>query len=207
VILGFAHLTFGTNQFDRTTKLFQKSGFVLKDTHRSVSSAPAKWPLMAHRAKRHDLALLTGSVAVEIVSHDTGSINGPTMLDFDPQSGVITLNSRDISRESEFLAQSLPCVEVDGQIEIRGAFPRWSARLRLIENRSAPNCQPLDIEGYSCLAFYSNNIGEDVQRFVGLGAESATEEFAVDLTGRRVSVVMLRSPGGTILELLRVNRL
>ena len=98
-------------------------------------------------------------------------------------------------------------MEVDGRIEIRGAFPKWSAQLRLVENKSAPQCQPLDIEGYSCLAFYSNNILEDVQRLVGLGAGSATEEFAVDLSGRRVNVAMLRSPGGAILELLRVNRL
>lgn len=207
MILGFAHLTFGTRQFDRATELFQKSGFVLKDAYRSVPSAPAKWPLMAHHAKKHDLALLMGSVGVEIVSHDTGSIDGPAMLDFDPHSGVITLNSRDIVREGEFIAQSLPCMEVDGRIEIRGAFPKWSAQLRLVENKSAPQCQPLDIEGYSCLAFYSNNIREDVQRLVGLGAGSATEEFAVDLSGRRVNVAMLRSPGGAILELLRVNRL
>jgi hypothetical protein len=207
VILGFSHVTFGTGQFDRATEFFQKKGFVLKDAYRSVLSPPAKWPLMARRPRRHDLALLMGSLTVEIVSHETGSVDGPTVIDVDPLSGLITLNSGDVARECEFFVRSLPCAKENGRIEICGAFPKWSAQLRLVENRSATYCQPLDIEGYSCLAFYSNNICEDVQRLVSLGAGSATEEFAVNLNGRRVSVAMMRSPGGAIIELLKVDRL
>ena len=206
MILGFSHLTFGTRNFDQAMRNFQSMGFVPTSIYRSVRSAPAKWPLMTQPAQKHDLALLKRSLTVEIVSHDTGSVDRPPVLDFDSTAGDIMLRVQDARRELDFLEKVLPCTRAGDRIAIHGAFPTWSARLRLVEDRSGPHSQPLDIEGYSSLAFYSNNIEEDVRCFVELGAGNATEEFFVELNGRRIGVAMLRSPGGVILELLRINR-
>jgi hypothetical protein len=206
VILGFAHLTLSTRQLERSIELFQTAGFVLKETYHSVPSSAAKWPLMAHKASRHTLVLLNGRVPIEIVSHDTGSVDSPGMLAFDPGGGTITLRSSDVARDGAFIAKSLPCAITADGIRFHGVLPAWSAQIQLVEDETAPCAQPLDIEGYSCLAFYSTSISEDVERLVGLGAENATEEFAVELNNRRVGVAMMRSPGGAIIELIKVSR-
>jgi hypothetical protein len=206
MILGFAHLTRSTGQIDDAIAQMQGTGFELKSLSRFVPSSPAKWPLMAHRATMHDLAMLQGRLALEIIGHDTGSVKVPAALELDGENKSITVRVRDLSTESDFMSQAFRCPSNAGEIEIRGAFPTWSARLRLVEDATAPMLPPLDVEGFSCLAFYSNNPAEDVQRLLALGAHDATDQFGITVNGRDMSIVMLRSPGGTILELVKVNR-
>jgi hypothetical protein len=181
-------------------------GYALQSVHRDIASDPAKWSLMARPAMTHDLALMRGTPAIEVVCHDTGCIGGSAVLDFEAGAGLVQLRVRDLDLERGFFAQSLPCNVTGDVIEIRGAFPAWSMNLKLVADAAAPVLPLLDVDGFSCLAFYSNNVGEDCQRLVALGARDATEEFEIELDGRNMSIVMLRSPGGAILELVKVNR-
>jgi len=206
MILGFAHLTRSTGRMDEVVAQAQRNGFNLKNLVRSVPSAPAKWPLMTHRATMHDLALLQGCCALEIIGHDTGSVQGPAALTLDAENGLIMLRVRDAGSETAFMSQAFPCAATAGQIEIRGAFPAWSACLRIVPDASAPILPPLDVDGFSCLAFYSNSLTEDTRRLLDLGAHDATEQFGITVNRRDLTIVMLRSPGGIILELVKVNR-
>jgi hypothetical protein len=206
LILGFAHLTLSTRRLERSIELFRKAGFVLKETHRTIPSSAAKWPLMAYKASCHTLVLLKGRVPIEIVSHDTGSVDSAGMLAFDLGDGTVTLRSSDVERDRAFISKSLPCTTASDGVRFQGLLPAWNAQIQLVEDKTAPRVQPLDIEGYSCLAFYSTSISDDVQRLVGLGAENATEEFAVELNNRKIGVAMMRSPGGAIIELIKVSR-
>jgi hypothetical protein len=206
MILGFAHLTRTTSQIDDVIAQIQGMGFELKSLSRSVPSSPAKWPLMAHRATMHDLAMMQGGLAVEIIGHDTGSVQRPAALALDAENELIVVRVRDVSVEREFMSHALPCTSNADEIAIRGAFPTWSARLRLVEDAGAPIAPPLDVEGFSCLAFYSNSPTEDVRRLIAWGACDATDQFGITVNGRDMNIVMLRSPGGAILELVKVNR-
>jgi hypothetical protein len=206
MILGFAHLTYCTDRIDQIVERLEQEGFLLNSIHRMVPSSFAKWPLMARPARMHDLALMKGPLAIEIVGHDTGSDQSPAVLGCDVGSRAINLRVRDAFIEREFMSRALPCKSEDDSIEVHGAFPGWSASLRIAEDSSAPLLPPLDVEGFSCLAFYSNNLVEDCQRLVALGARHATEEFGITLDRRDLSIVMLRSPGGIIIELVRVKR-
>jgi hypothetical protein len=206
MILGFAHLTRSARRIDEAVAQAQMAGFELKSVARSVPSASAKWPLMTYRPTLHDLALMQGIVALEVISHETGSIEAPASLSLNAESGRIELRARDVRIECQFMSQAFPCSLSADEIDIRGAFPAWSARLKVVGDAGAPALPPLDVEGYSCLAFYSNSPEEDAQRFVALGARDATDQFAVTVNGRNLNIVMLRSPGGTILELVKVNR-
>jgi hypothetical protein len=206
VILGFAHLTRSVGRIDDVVAQTQGMGFELKSLARSVPSSPAKWPLLAHRATLHDLAFMQGCLALEIIGHDTGSVQGPAVLALNAENGLIMLRVRDVSAECEFMSHAFPCTSNADEIEICGAFPAWSARLRVVEDASAPILPPLDVEGFSCLAFYSNSLTEDIRRLLALGARDATDQFGITVNGRDMSVVMLRSPGGAILELVKVNR-
>jgi hypothetical protein len=206
MILGFAHLTRSVRQMDDAVAQAQEMGFALKSISRSVPSASAKWPLMSYRATMHDLALMQGRVALEIISHDTGSIESPASLSLDAGSGRIALRVRDVRTECRFLSQALPCTSSSDGIDVRGAFPAWSACFQVVEDEGAPLLPPLDVEGYSCLAFYSNSPEADARRLTALGAHDATGQFAVAVNGRNLNIVLLRSPGGAILELVKVNR-
>ena len=206
MILGFAHLTYSTDRIDQIIKGLQQEGFLLTSIHRMVPSSVAKWPLMARPARMHDLALMQGPLALEIVSHDTGSVESSVTLGCDVASRTINLRVRDTCIEREFMSRALPCKSKDHSIEVYGAFPGWSVSLKIAEDLSAPLLPPLDVEGFSCLAFYSNNPVKDCQRLVALGARHPTEEFAITLDRRDLSIVMLRSPGGVVIELVKVNR-
>jgi hypothetical protein len=136
---------------------------------------------------------------IEIVGHDTGSVDSAGILTFDPGGGTITLRSSDVARDRAFTAKSLACTIAADGIRIQGVLPAWSAQIQLVEDKIAPRAQPLDIED-------STSISDDVQRLVGLGAEKATEEFAVELNNRGIGVAMMRSPGSAIIELIKVSR-
>jgi hypothetical protein len=139
---------------------------------------------MTHRATMHDLALMQGCLALEIIGHDTGSVRGPATLALDAENGLIMLRVRDVGSECAFMSRAFPCASTANQIEM----------------------PPLDVEGFSCLAFYSNDLAEDTRRLLDLGAHDSTEQFGITVNRRDLSIVMLRSPGGVILELVKVNR-
>jgi hypothetical protein len=206
LILGFAHLAFSTGDADKALLQFGKAGFRLIERYNKMSSSPAKWPLMARQATAHDLLLFSGTVAIEIVCHDTGAVVGNPQLDLASDRREIDVHVHDVARERSFFVGGLACVEDGSGLEARGAFPGWTARLHLIASDVANPAPPLDVRGFSCLAFYTSDLGDAVSHLLSLGGGDATEPFAIDLGARRFEVVMLRSPNGIIIELLKVSR-
>jgi hypothetical protein len=64
---------------------------------------------------------------------------------------------------------------------------------------------PLDLEGLSCLAFLSTSPDEDAEALRAHGARDVTGSFRVTVNGRRLRVLMLRSPTGIPIELVKVE--
>ena len=208
MILGFAHLTLSTDDSAGAIITLNNQGYTVQSAYRDVPSAPAKFPLLTRPARKHDLVLLSGPVRVEVVSHDTGTVRGPANFAIDPNDTTISLCVRVPARERDFLTMGLNCKIGPGENEhaFHGPLPAWHARFRLVADDAAPTDAALDIEGFSCLAVYSNNLQEDIDRLGRLGAREATEVFAFELAGRQMEIVMLRSPGGAVFELIRILR-
>ena len=191
MILGFAHIT--------RNRPFTDGGFL-------IANAPEKWPLMAMPAKAHRLLFPHDRIREETVEYDTGVVDQPGRIEVD-SSGIIWLLSQDRERERRFWCDALgfrPHEDSGEIIRLVSPVPVWSVTLNVIKEPSAPLDPPLDIAGYAALAFYSSNVEADRDRAIAAGGRTPTDPFTVKLD-REMKIIMLRSPEGTIIELIEVK--
>jgi hypothetical protein len=205
MILGFAHLTRSTAEPEAVIAGLLQGGMAVTAHHKDVPSAEEKWPLLDRRARSHELALLSGSPAVEVVSHDTGTIDAASRLALDTARSEIRVKVRDRDAVGRFFAEGLGFRATDdGALRLESRFPQWSVTVRLEPDAGAPLDPPLDLEGWSCLAFYATNPEADAAHLRAHGGRDGTAVFPVAWTGSRMSIAMLRDPEGTIIELVKI---
>jgi hypothetical protein len=193
MILGFAHIT-------RNETPWAAIG-------RELPNAPEKWPLMQHHATSHWLRVseVASGVPEEVAAYNTGNVTQPARLVV--VDGEIGLRVRDFGAETGFFCGGLGFEFGDGKY---GAVMRLTSPLRNWEvgilpwvDLGAPIDPPLDIAGYAALAFYSSDVEADRDHLLKHGGRTPTEPFRVKLD-REMKIVMLRSPEGTIIELIQV---
>lgn len=205
MILGFAHIT---DNWEGHT-LFPGVSFV-------VPSPSEKWPLMANQAKSHNLLIRPRrGVMTEIVRYDTGVVMKPGRLRLGASSDIILIDARDPDAEAAFTIYGLGFNEVGAgfkaislrdagrALEFRSQVSRWCLDVGVMQKADAPIDPPLDIAGYAALAFYSSDVEADRDHLLKHGGRTPTEPFTVKLD-REMKIVMLRSPEGTIIELIQV---
>ena len=191
MILGFAHTT------------ENRSAVPIWFVHHSVPNPREKWPLMARQATRHDLALMQWGI--EIVAYDTGVMDAPGRLSLHDDAGTIAVRSRDVQIETTFLCGGLGFQKQTGGVMLlKSALPSWRVCAAVVEDPAAPIDPPLDIAGRCALAFYSSDVEADRDRAIAAGGRTPTEPFFVTLE-RKMKIIMLRSPEGTIIELIEVQ--
>ena len=207
MILGFAHLTATTADAAEMCRRWTARGWTERYAAPGVASAEQKWPLMAGRARLHDLHMLDGRFAVEVVAHDTGAVAGDGRIRYRETADgeALAIVSRNAEREAAFFAEALSFMAVGrNRVVLRSRFPQWSIALDVIEDVAAPLDPPLDLEGFSCIAFYSTDVMADAARIARHGGRDAIAPFDVSVRDRRLRVLMLRSPEGTIIEMIQI---
>jgi hypothetical protein len=204
MILGFAHLTRGTAMPDAVIAGFERDGRTVNARRRDVPSAAEKWSLLGRQARTHELALLTGQPSIEVVSHDTGAVHADSRLDFDAVRSEIVLAVRDQAAVGRFFTEGLGFRAEQGMLRLDGRFPQWSVAIRMMPDATAPLDPPLDLEGWSCLAFYATDPAADAAYLKTVGGRDSTAVFPVEWSGSRMSIAMLRDPEGTIIELIKI---
>lgn len=205
MILGFSHLIHATADAEKAISYWSERGWTRAWDARGVRSAPEKWPLMACPAEEHDLHLLDGPVRIEVVAHDTGASRGVERLRFCEDPAIVVLTSDAPERERRFFREGLRFGDgADDVLTFSGRLPGWSLSVRpiLVTETAEP---PLDLEGLSCLAFLSTAPEEDAEALRAHGARDVTGSFRVTVNGRRLRVLLLRSPTGILIELVKVE--
>lgn len=192
MILGFAHITKNV-RYARGAP--------------AVANAPEKWPLMARQAVLHWLTLskhpLLGPKE-EVVEYNTGVVEQPGPGRLSLATGKVVLHCRDAEAESAFFVSGHLAVDTPMRwLECNSLVPDWSEKFYPVSRPDVPIDLPLDIEGYAALAFYSTNVEADRDHLLKHGGRTPTEPFTVTLD-RKMKIVMLRSPEGTIIELIQV---
>lgn len=206
MILGFSHLTHATGDAAAAMEGWRARGWTPAWSALGVESAPEKWPLMAHPARSHDLHLLDGPVRVEVIAHDTGSAPVAGRLRLPDGASVVEIATRDLEAERRFLREALRFADGEGDVmTFSGRMPSWSVAVRPVLDAAAPLDPPLDVEGLSCLAFLSTAPEDDAEAMRAFGARDVGRSFRVTVNGRRLRVLMLRSPDGTPIELVKVE--
>ena len=204
MILGFAHLTRSTATPDAVIAELERDGRTVKARRKDVPSAQEKLSLLQGHARTHELALLTGQPPIEVVSHDTGAVAANSRLDFDATHSEILVKARDGAAIDRFFTEGLGFRAEQGMLRLDGRFPQWSVGIRVAADRDAPLDPPLDLEGWSCLAFYATDPAADAAHLKTVGGRDSTVVFPVEWSGSRMSVAMLRDPEGTIIELIKI---
>lgn len=197
MILGFAHIT---------ENVHGRSG-------EWVPNPPEKWPLMAHPSERHSIELvwktgrdpygnLTG-LPMEIVRYDASVVGLPSRLG--AFGTDIAMRVHDLDTEYRFFCAGLGFTPELGKLYLASTIEHWRVRVHtwVDPDPFAPIDPPLDIAGYAALAFYSSDVEADRDHLLNHGGRTPTEPFTVKLD-REMKIVMLRSPEGTIIELIQV---
>ena len=203
MIVGFAHLAYGAPDLNAAVEDWGERGWVLREAYHDVPSPSEKLPLLAQPASRCDVALLGGGIALEVVVHEHGTVPAAGTIDF--IDGALSLIAHDKEREVEFLRSALRLREVEAdRLAFTSPVPQWNVSLSVSGGPQLNRPPPLDLNGFTCLAFYSTDIEADTARMTRAGAWSATQPFKTRLGSREMDLVMARTPGGTIIELVQM---
>jgi hypothetical protein len=190
MILGFAHITRNV-----------RNGTLQVDP---VPSAPEKWPLMSRQATSHRIGFEGPTRQIELVEYDTDLIERRSRLGL--LTTAVSMGIRSLMTECSFFSGGLGFDWVSGPsggtLRITG-LPNWELSILPFVEPDAPIDPPLDIAGYAAIAFYSSDVEADRDHLLKHGGRTPTEPFTVELD-RKMKIVMLRSPEGTIIELIQV---
>ena len=190
MILGFAHITRNV-----------RNGTLQVDP---VPSAPEKWPLMSRQATSHRIGFEGPTRQIELVEYDTDLIERRSRLGL--LTTAVSMGIRSLMTECSFFSGGLGFDWVSGPsggtLRITG-LPNWELSILPFVEPDAPIDPPLDIAGYAAIAFYSSDVEADRDPLLKHGGRTPTEPFTVELD-RKMKIVMLRSPEGTIIELIQV---
>jgi hypothetical protein len=190
MILGFAHITKNASTVGPDNK-----GLI------AVPNALEKWSLMQRRAEWHYIRF--DKDREETVEYDTGAVDAPGRLGVSG-TAIITYN-RNVEAEVGFFCNGLGFKDsAFAWIDLSSPVEAWSVRLYPLSVPDAPIDPPLDINGYAALAFYSSNGEADRDKAIAAGGRTPTEPFTIKLD-REMKIIMLRSPEGTIIELIEVR--
>lgn len=136
---------------------------------------------------------------------------GPVWVDRDRASGLrsVVLPVDDVASEVLFWTRGLGArLQTQGRdfarLTYSGPVSQWRIELILVRGQ-ADGPWMLDQPGFPCLALLSNAVDKDLAKAVAVGGhDDAT--FSLTVNGKPLSVALLRSPNGAIVELLRLRR-
>lgn len=202
MILGFAHLAINVDDTEQAMTEWSGRGYQLVAVHYAASNHPSKSQFLNCYQPKHDLLLLKGENLwpLELTHHgDTQGAN--QQITWAASHIILTVSEGTLDALRRLLLEGLGFVaKDDGELYLHSRLPGWSCKLKLNIGVTAPIL--LDATGPTCLAFYCNRIEEESQRLLMLGAESATDIFEMALNGRAMQIIMMRVPGGPLIELI-----
>jgi hypothetical protein len=143
--------------------------------------------------------------SIEVVEYDTGVVEQPGRLGAFGTDIAMRVHDRD--KEYRFFVPGLGFVAELGKLYLASTIEHWRVRVHtwIDHDPFCPIDPPLDIAGYAALAFYSTDVEADRDHLLKHGGRCPTDPFTVKLD-REMKIVMLRSPEGTIIELIQVMK-
>jgi hypothetical protein len=200
LILGFAHLAVNTASLQATEPGWLERGYAREALYPDVTNHPSKRSFTGDYQPLHSLLLMKGAGlwSLELTEHGPTQGHNEQLL-WQPEH--IDVRVPDPEAFQRFLTQGLGLrAEDDGKLHLRRNLPGWSCALRIKQADTA--AVRLDAEGPTALAFYSNRPAEDAQALLDLGASDCSGLFDLCLGGLTMSIILMRAPGGPLLELI-----
>lgn len=207
MILGIAHLAHSVTDIDQGKKNLEVRGFDCVFLERNARNHLAKKHLLKNYQSTHDICLLRNSslnIAIEIINH--GLVCDNSRGNYELKDGFIELATSNLDREKTFWLEVFGFKEKDEKIlTFSSTIPSWSCMIKLVENHQI-GFNTLDSRGYPCMAFFTNNLYQDIRKAKVKGGYDFTEIFEFNINNRNLSIAMFRTPGGAICELIQPRR-
>ena len=150
----------------------------------------------------------------DVVGGPVGSMNIP--LSFARGSGetggILSIKSvtENVGRELEFWCAALGCCKGAHSVSapthwvmatFASPFPQWRANLLFVEGEPVPHPQ-MDSPGSTCLSILVKDLEETAETARGAGALSVSDSFEIEVDGKVLEIVIVRTPSGAIVELM-----
>lgn len=133
-----------------------------------------------------------------------------------PHTRALLVPAADLTAATTFWQDALGCRQVgEGDGNTAGAWrhlrfaapvPAWSLDILLHKPSREPGPYFLDSPGFPCLALLTNGIEQDRDTALRSGVHEASDIFSLDVKGRRLRLVILRTNDGTLIELIEIQR-
>lgn len=205
MIIGVDHVSLSVTDISKAISYLEPKGFICKFMEMDVLNNPAKKPLLSRYKARHDFALFvprTPGPSIEAINH--GCISSCVGA-FDYMDDYIVIKTNDIQQEQFFWEQVFSFKDIGGGFFIlKGLTKNLSCKVMFVEEDNVSSAT-LDSEGYACMAFLTNNLLTDVNQLLNNGAMAMTSPFTICSNGYMLDVVMFRTPGGAICELIQLK--
>jgi len=200
VILGFAHLSVNVDDLDLAETEWLGRGYVRQAVFRKIPNPPGKQLYRDPHPAVHDLMLLGGEGLwpIELTCHGV-TAGKNSVLHWTRE--VIEIYCADPVAAAKFLVAGLGFRQMEnGWLVSESLVKGWSCRLE-IKKADVPPAS-LNASGATCLAFYCTRPNIDAEVLMKLGASDYTGVFDLKVGDRDMSIAMLRTPFGILLELI-----
>jgi hypothetical protein len=209
MILGIDHLALNTIDPDSIHLELDHKGYKCVFTENDILNHPEKKPFLHEFRSKHDIALYKHGkdrLAVEVTRHGDKYFNNSEIFLAD---NVLTVKVPEdkINKEIQFWIEYLKFKEIDAQTyKFTSVFPQWSCELKFEVAGVVKNESKLDDNGYTCLAFITNNINNDLKNIKGYGIGHMTTVFNLTVNKQDLSIALFRTPAGLICEFIQIIR-
>lgn len=202
MILGFSHLIQSVESATTYSNILEQRGYVKLWEDLQVPSSKHKLRFLRMQATSHDLVFLRGELNVELVSHNSGTAEGPSSYRH-RMGSVVQMASICPERDSQALQAVLSFRSLaERKFVLESPVRNWSLQLELERVPASFGFPTLDTAGISSMALFSTNPSRDGKRLVEAGAREASDEFYVRVGDRDLRVLIARLAGGALVELI-----
>jgi len=204
VIVGFDHLALTSTDLGASRQALLEEGYGCLFLEPSLPNPAGKAGLLGQFRPEHGIGYFrpaAGGIAIETVQHGptASGPHGPYAI----EDNLVVLRTVAVADELAFWQQALRFRPgSDGLLSLTSPVPGWSVRLKLVEDAGVADCL-LDSPGFTCAAFYSNNLAEDTAKARNAGARDVTCPFVLQVNGKTLHITMFRTPGGALCELIQ----
>ncbi|AIU68111.1 hypothetical protein ABF162_14715 [Vibrio coralliilyticus] len=205
MIVGFSHLIFNTPKVETVINDLKNQGYQIDFSELGLPNHTNKKPLLKFYSEKHDIHLLRHETHydVEVLNHysETSEVQNRLFNDKDKVVSIIIPTGKQPS-ESEFWA-NLGFKVNDGGVYLKRPVPAWDIEIQFTESSATLVEQKLDLNGFTSIAFITKNL-QACKQLVMESASWISDTFSLEVNGKSLSIALMKSPTGIIIELIEV---
>mgnify|MGYP001544167032 CR=1 FL=1 len=206
MIIGFDHIAYSTINIDAEIENFVNNNYSCKFINKQLKNNIAKKELLENFYDTHDIAFLTGDsiISIEIIEHS--KCLPATAGEYKYRQNFIEVNAYNKKTEEEFWENVLRFKKISGnKMNLRSFNPSLSCTIEICQNKDFSKYY-LDSKGYTCMAFYSNNLKEEIRNIEKFGGKEISDIFSFNVNNKLFNITLFRTAGGNLCELLELKR-